>query len=51
MENLDKKPTESTAGGRVYPALVLAACLSLFLITVSLRFDRVLLCAVDHLLL
>lgn len=50
MEDLNKKSPESRAGDRVYPALALAACLGLFLVVVSFRFDRVLLCAVDHLL-
>ena len=49
MENLDMKP-ESRAGDRAYPALAVAACLSLFLIAVGFRFHPILRCAVDHLL-
>jgi hypothetical protein len=49
MKDVKKKPLEGRAGDRAYPSLVLAACLSLFLITVSFHFYRVVLCAVEHL--
>jgi hypothetical protein len=50
MEALNKKPTESKTGDRVYSTLGLAACLGVFVVAVSFHFDRALLCAVDHLL-
>jgi hypothetical protein len=50
MQNLEKKTTTSRAGNAVLrPTLLLASCLSLFLVTVRFHLDGVLLCALDHL--
>ena len=49
MKDANTKPREGKTGDRVYPSLVLAACLSLFLITVGCHFYRVVFYAVEHL--
>lgn len=50
MQNLNKKTTESRPGNAVLrTTLLLTSCLGLFLITVSFHLERLLLCAVDHL--
>jgi hypothetical protein len=48
MKDPNKKSVERA--GRVYPALALAACLGLYLVAVSFRFEQVLRYVVNYLL-
>ena len=51
MKGANKKLLQGSAGNRVYPSFVFAACLGVFVIAVSFRLYRVVLCAVEHLVL